>query len=1483
MKKTIVRGFNVYRSLNASVKVCLAVMIVGALLLASPHGSSGQNTNRTIKIVVTKPEVKEGGLTSTAFSDRLIAALKREPGFEIGFIENAIDRGKAKQDAAAMKYDFILFTTVSSKEDKSFGSVIGKLGRKELRFKVQVEYALEAVSGGNPLLNGKEEANERKVEESVGKIVDKITKDVAEKARQAIAAAPAPPTTPIASQPSPQPAPAPVTTIRSVGTPTTAPRLVVQTAHSTMVTDFAYSSDAKLLATLGSDGIVKLWNTESQIEINTFSGYRTVGIAFSPNGKTVAALGKDGVIRLFDTVSGRLERRLSEIERSKPKREKDTGDLFNLPVSVAFGPEGRFIVSGSENGVKVFEVESGKHLRTLLKDKEIAIVAVSPDGIHIAAVVDDNEVKVYSTATGKQVKAFHGKVGVVTALVFSQNGQSLLLGSRYGTIRQFDIAKGEEIGKPVHFQPCDKPYEAIGGLGPLRKVPGVKGVGKTVGDTCEIAKDIGDLFKGRWTVYYETSVRSLALNPNGNLLAWSLGDNTVRVTDLKDRKDIYSIEPETKPKPAGALPAITSSLRPGGSQDNPQSPSAGDTAKATGGDQKAQLVIAEFFQQLAPVRFSTDGKTLNSVREFKTVGRWDALTGKTVSSLAVAKRDLSGGFPFPVPWGSVPVFGSTADTLVTGSLSKGTKLWDLKHGMAPMQIANSHAIGNKLPISPDSQFVVQVAPDPAAGKDMKKITVREVLSEKEVKNFSVKCIAAEPEFSPDNKYMAVRTYERGRFLTEASWLRLYDLSTGKEVFKKKYVSHFDFSPDGKLLVMRLDKDEKSEIIKIPFTSRKDDIMIVKVGGTWEEIFKEKAEDSESGSFSSRVVFNTDASLIASLDFTVIKVWEIATGKVIAMKPLDFSLDMGNLIFQPNKKVITFTTSRSLNHWDITTNQVKTSSLLTDFWGNLDYSADGKTLALGGAENRVRLFDVENEREIGSLIVPSQNDWLVMTPEGRLDTSRLDEVEEVHWILPGEPFSSQPLELFMRDFYEPRLMSRLVAGDNNFKAISDLNQRNRTLPEVAITSITPDSPDSVKVTVQVKNTFSKTQFDANGKQYQSEVHDLRLFRDGQLVGYVDGPALATGRNEDSKTFTVRLPHVEGRKQFEFSAYAFNNSQVKCLTQKRVYEPATPIAPMKGKVYLISMGVNASENPKFDLRFAANDAIETQKSLSATLRGSGRYSAVIEVPLISDYKTVNGKTTLENNATKEAFKAVIERLAGRIPQIPPALASSIPNAGRVEKATPDDLVLISFAGHGYADKNGVFYLVPYNIGKDRALADVLDRCISSNELSVWLRDVDAADMILIVDACHSAAAIEGNDFKPGPMGSRGLGQLSYDKGMQILAATQKDDVALELQRLQHGLLTFTLIMEGIDGKAADHQPADKKIMTTEWLRFAVRRVPKLYQDLRLGNPITTADGKKREVKIVGNITPSTNPKAIDAQQPALFDFLWKRNEVVLANLQ
>jgi uncharacterized caspase-like protein len=140
-----------------------------------------------------------------------------------------------------------------------------------------------------------------------------------------------------------------------------------------------------------------------------------------------------------------------------------------------------------------------------------------------------------------------------------------------------------------------------------------------------------------------------------------------------------------------------------------------------------------------------------------------------------------------------------------------------------------------------------------------------------------------------------------------------------------------------------------------------------------------------------------------------------------------------------------------------------------------------------------------------------------------------------------------------------------------------------------------------------------------------------------------------------------------------------------------------------------------------------------------------------------------------------------------------------------------VVIAVSSHGYTDPQGRFYIVPYDTGPvsdGQITAEVLGRFISSDELSQWLRDIDAGEMVMIVDTCHSAATVEADGFKPGPMGSRGLGQLAYDKGMKILAASQADDVALEVEGLKQGLLTYALVHDGLEAGGADYQPKDGK---------------------------------------------------------------------------
>jgi uncharacterized caspase-like protein len=237
--------------------------------------------------------------------------------------------------------------------------------------------------------------------------------------------------------------------------------------------------------------------------------------------------------------------------------------------------------------------------------------------------------------------------------------------------------------------------------------------------------------------------------------------------------------------------------------------------------------------------------------------------------------------------------------------------------------------------------------------------------------------------------------------------------------------------------------------------------------------------------------------------------------------------------------------------------------------------------------------------------------------------------------------------------------------------------------------------------------------------------------------------------------------------------------------------------------------------------------------------------------------------------------------------------------LRRATPEDLVVISFSSHGYADERGNFFLFPYDTGAATELREAAARAISSDELSLWLRDVDAGELVLVVDACHSAASVEGEGFKPGPMGSRGLGQLSYDKGMRILASTQAEDIALESVFVEQGLLTYALTRDGLESARADFRPRDARITVSEWLAYGVDRVPALHADVEQRLAEMRAKGRAGEgargvggdeqarVVMPGGAGLAEGARGIKvsgqptrSQQPALFDFSRRRREAVLS---
>ncbi len=527
--------------------------------------------------------------------------------------------------------------------------------------------------------------------------------------------------------------------------------------------------------------------------------------------------------------------------------------------------------------------------------------------------------------------------------------------------------------------------------------------------------------------------------------------------------------------------------------------------------------------------------------------------------------------------------------------------------------------------------------------------------------------------------------------------------------------------------------------------------------------------------------------------------------------------------------------------------------------------------------------------ISTWLIPGGH-YFTMTPDRRYDTDLGGDTDQFRWIVTDTPFESLGPQTFMRDYFEPRLGGRALSCiraadcDRNFKEVPSVVQLNRALPQVEITGVKPGpTPDTAWVTVAAR---PGSKPEAKFGKTSSAIYDLRLFRDGNLVARLPGTPDRAGLSLDAwraanlvptgadgvarQSRLVALPTATEARQVRFSAYAFNEDRIKSETASLAYDrAATP--PRARRAFVLTIGIDAYEDARLRLRFAARDA-----DLIATRLAAIPGFAPGDVRVTALTAPVAAKGT-SRRLSKEVIAAALGILAGapRAPLVDLLQKAGFDSAAALDAARPDDIVIIAYAGHGWADKTGNFFLIPSDAKAiDPSTPPDTSRFVSAIDLSNWLRGVDAGEIAFIIDACNSAASVESAGFKPGPMGDANLGQLAFDKGIRILAATQNADVALEDEKLGHGLLTWALAAEGIgaDGFGRADLDNDGAITLDEWLRYATERLPGLSDDVRLKRYASLGT---RDFDLVPMV-PVEKPKP---QEPALFDFTGRPSSTVL----
>jgi WD40 repeat protein len=1148
-----------------------------------------------------------------------------------------------------------------------------------------------------------------------------------------------------------------------------------------------------------------------------------------------------------------------------------SGTIF----ATAFSQNGQLLLSVADDGhIKLWDAVKGLLIRSIAMPATNARSIAFMENQSYAMVGDDGgNLGFYDISNGEYLGSLPpGHRGWVFSAVLLRDGHRILSGSNDGTVKLWEIDKEPHLVRTIETG------------------EGILAVAVSPDEKTALSGDFRGSIK-LWNLKdgrlirrldgHTQNVSAIQFFPDG-LHTLSAGDDgSLRIWDVRTGRQVKVLRPPAK----GANVQINAARV---SPDGRMVISGGNDMKITAWDPNSGFIL--WVQQFAggyiqTLAFSADGSKIVSGSFDRAVRIWNSNDGSLVAKLGgdagfgsafgesttflpgdrfivtggedgmIRRQDLNTGrvtyFARHSSGNSVsPVYGIATSVygrwLVSGGADGTVKIWDLETGklFRTLQVPGYEAVA----ISPDGLTVA------AAGEN--EITLWEIATGKEGRKLSVDqpCCFKAIAFSGDGKLLlgGRRPGDVRKLLSGYDNVFVWEVKSGNLVRKLpaqgQWLTSIAISPDGRSIITGGDEPNVSQ-------------------------------------------------------------WDLQTGIRIR------TVDLGNVVtwvgFLPYSSVAISASVGKIAFWDYTSGvRIKDLQIGTDEIEAAALSSDGKWLAVSSRDSTDSIVDLRDQTLIATTasythVEPffsanwAPSNWALFDPNGLFDSREIESTRQFVWIAADDPLHAFPPEIFMRDYYEPRLLPRLLAcrdakakGDTDackrtfrtFKSGGSLAALNRIQPGVRIAGVRRGaSAEEALVDVEVAGKEDLLQ--KNGKT-KTGVYDLRLFRDGQIVGQWPEPPGAIGGAEEIERWrtdsrmpmadgqekvvhrlTVQLPRRDKGLPVKFTAYAFNEDRVKSETASdESYKVPDDVEPAKPRAYVITIGVNAYENPNWKLGFAAKDA----QDLSGALQRIQGYE-VIAVPLIS---AESGDAKLDQ-ATKANIEGALALLAGKEEAYRERIRSAIGSiANELRKVTPDDLVILAFSGHGYTDPQARFYLLPSDSGTDELtdalLPKVLPKFISSDELSQWLKNVDAGEMVVLIDSCHSAASVpEG--FKPGPMGDRGLGQLAYDKGMQILAATQADNVALESEKLGQGLLTYALVDDGLKARKAAHE-GKGDITISSWLRFAEKRVPELYDDILAG-----------KLKLVGKdpiIDPAFYSQAAQhAQTPALFDFYKQSNDPVL----
>ena len=556
--------------------------------------------------------------------------------------------------------------------------------------------------------------------------------------------------------------------------------ITIPKAHTNEITSVAFSPDGKRIASGDNSGEIKVWDEASGKEMIALKGHknRIYSVAFSQDGTRIVSGSEDMTAKVWDAVTWTeittLQMTLqghksgvSSVTFSPDGKRIVSCDhrgrinvwdgatckevmifgghshiYWEYPVS--FSPDSKFIVSGIDNDIKIWDATTGAKLMTLRGHTgPISSVAFSRNGKYIVSGGMDNTIKVWDTTTGEEVLTLRGHEAEVYSVAFSPDSKHIISGSWDRTIKVWDISINREVTYllghrglvySIAFSPDSK-----------RIVSGSRDERVKVWDVASGAEVMSLPVAGRY--YYS---EAFAMSPDGERIAtvsvsptyertikvWDAVNGAALVTLSGPGDEVFSVAFTYNGKLIASLIA---------------SGSAGETVKIWDAGSGAEVLTLHGHDDLVKlIAFSPDGKRIIWGGQNGRMKVWDAANGTEVMTMTGHEGTVM-----------CITFSPNGKSIASAGADSTAKIWDAETGSELITLRGHGDIVTSVAFSPDGRRIVSGSRDGTA-RLWDLMTGAELLTLRAY--FGVDSLA----FSPDGKTIAAGNSDGSLVLWESA-------------------------------------------------------------------------------------------------------------------------------------------------------------------------------------------------------------------------------------------------------------------------------------------------------------------------------------------------------------------------------------------------------------------------------------------------------------------------------------------------------------------------------------------------------------------------------------------------------------------------------------------------------------------------------------------------------------------------------------------